>query len=221
MSPLVSDHYTYANIVLLLGDRSSITSDESAKEVQTAVEGAFGGVRCLIECSVDVLYLTISVCVVLCVRRKERRFIRPTTQWQPRPELLQLCLSIRYARLSPFSVFVSHVCCCRCVGGVGSQDCGGGASFDWSRRRCARSRQCAQSRWTCCCACFVSQTIIRRIELSYYRKKKLFLFSLFYLFVLFLVFTWSYGKRCSIFTCFGWWNSESFFWKKKKKKRKK
>ena len=43
MSPLVSDHYTYANIVLLLGDRSSITSDESAKEVQTAVEGAFGG----------------------------------------------------------------------------------------------------------------------------------------------------------------------------------
>ena len=67
MSPLVSDHYTYANIVLLLGDRSSITSDESAKEVQTAVEGAFGGVRCVIECSVDLLYLTVSLCVVLCV----------------------------------------------------------------------------------------------------------------------------------------------------------
>ena len=112
MSPLVSDHYTYANIVLLLGDRSSITSDESAKEVQTAVEGAFGGVRCLIECSVDVLYLTISLCVVLCcVCRKEQRFIRPTTQWQPRPALHQLCLSIRYARLSPVSVFTSHVCC--------------------------------------------------------------------------------------------------------------
>jgi hypothetical protein len=74
MSPLVSDHYTYANIVLLLGDRSAITSDASAAEVELAVAGAFGGVCFL-------LLLLLFACLILfcCVEGRGNQFDRQSS----------------------------------------------------------------------------------------------------------------------------------------------